>query len=94
MVPPLVATMVLDVKGDNNVNLKVYEFGNPNGSPIVFIHGINQAHIAWNKQLGSELAEQNEVWQERKYLDMDEFKEWAAAMNRPTDGGKVIAISG
>jgi len=25
------------------------------------------------------LAEQNEVWQERKYLDMDEFKEWADA---------------
>ncbi|OGT10643.1 MAG: hypothetical protein A3J49_02920 [Gallionellales bacterium RIFCSPHIGHO2_02_FULL_57_16] len=56
MVPPPVATKVLDVKGANNVNLKVYEFGNPNGRPIVFIHGINQAHIAWNKQLGSELA--------------------------------------
>lgn len=56
MSPVPVATKVSDVKGANNVNLKVYEFGNPNGHPVVFIHGINQAHIAWNKQLNSELA--------------------------------------
>ena len=29
--------------------------------------------------IGALLAEQNEVWQERKYLDMDEFTEWATA---------------
>ena len=29
--------------------------------------------------IGAMLAEQNEVWQERKYLDMDEFTEWATA---------------
>ena len=29
--------------------------------------------------IGALLAEQNEVWQERKYLDMDEFAEWATA---------------
>ena len=44
--------------------------------------------------IGALLAEQNEVWQERKYLDMDEFNEWAAARKTPTDDSKVIAISG
>ena len=29
--------------------------------------------------IGALLAEQNEIWQERKYLDMDEFHEWLAA---------------
>ncbi len=29
--------------------------------------------------IGALLAEQNEAWQERKCLDMDEFKAWAAA---------------
>jgi len=36
--------------------------------------------------MGALLAEQNEVWQERKYLDMDEFMEWVASRT-PTDGG-------
>ena len=30
---------------------------------------------------GALLAEQNEIWQERRYLDRDEFAEWAAAGN-------------
>jgi len=30
------------------------------------------------RMIGALLAEQNESWQERKYLDMDEFREWAA----------------
>lgn len=44
--------------------------------------------------IGALLAEQNEIWQERKYLDMDEFRDWAASRNLPADGGKVIAING
>lgn len=44
--------------------------------------------------IGALLAEQNEVWQERKYLDMDEFNEWTAARKTPTDDSKVIAING
>ena len=39
------------------------------------------------------LAEQNEIWQERKHLDMDELRDWVASRNLPADGGKVIAIS-
>ena len=31
--------------------------------------------------IGALLAEQNETWQERRYLDMDEFHEWVAERN-------------
>jgi len=31
------------------------------------------------------IAEKNEVWQEKKYLDMDAFKDWAAAPDPPPD---------
>lgn len=43
--------------------------------------------------IGALLAEQNEVWQERKYLDMDEFREWLAEQNKPVDSAKLIAIN-
>ena len=33
--------------------------------------------------IGALLAEYNENWQERRYLDMDEFAEWAAAAPPP-----------
>jgi len=39
------------------------------------------------------LAEQNEVWQERKYLDMDEFREWQAVQNASADSGQVVALN-
>lgn len=40
--------------------------------------------------IGALLAEQNEVWQERKYLDMDEFHEWLAARR---EGAQVVALA-
>lgn len=43
--------------------------------------------------IGALLAEKNEVWQERKYLDMDEFNDWLASKNAPDDSSNVIAIS-
>ena len=44
--------------------------------------------------IGALLAEKNEVWQERKYLDMDEFNDWLVSQNIPDDSGKLIAING
>lgn len=44
--------------------------------------------------IGALLAEQNEVWAERRYLDMDEFNDWASARMRGGDGCNVVAISG
>ena len=43
--------------------------------------------------IGALLAEKNEVWQERKYLDMDEFNDWLASQNAPDDSGNVVAIN-
>ena len=44
--------------------------------------------------IGALLAEQNEVWQERKYLDMDEFKEWVAAQKETKRGNNIVAMAG
>ena len=44
--------------------------------------------------IGALLAEYNEVWQERKYLDMDEFAEWAAACSAKREGGNVAVLPG
>ena len=44
--------------------------------------------------IGALLAEYNENWQERRYLDMDEFAEWAAARAAAGDGNNVVAIAG
>lgn len=43
--------------------------------------------------IGALLAEQNEVWQERRYLDMDEFAEWAAARAAADNDNNVAAIA-
>jgi len=44
--------------------------------------------------IGALLAEQNEVWQERKYLDMDEFNEWVAAQKEAKQGSNIVALAG
>ena len=43
--------------------------------------------------IGALLAEQNEVWQERRYLDMDAFEQWYAARAAPVDGLNVVSIN-
>jgi transposase-like protein len=43
--------------------------------------------------IGALLAEQNEAWQERKYLDMDEFKEWASSRTSAGGGNNVVALA-
>jgi putative transposase len=44
--------------------------------------------------IGALLAEQNEVWAERRYLDMDEFAEWAASRSTSSDHQNVVALVG
>ena len=44
--------------------------------------------------IGALLAEQNEAWQERRYLDMDEFAEWAAGRAVAGEGNNVVALAG
>ena len=44
------------VSGGGGVRLHVYETGNRSGQPVLFIHGLSQCGLAWNRQLQSELA--------------------------------------
>ena len=44
--------------------------------------------------IGALLAEQNETWLERRYLDMQEYHEWAAACAAAREGNNVVALSG
>ena len=44
--------------------------------------------------IGALLAEQNEVWQERCYLNMNEFADWVAAKNSAAEGNNIVALSG
>jgi len=45
------------------------------------------------RMIGALQAEQNESWHERKYLDMDEFREWAATRAAGCDGNNVVAVA-
>jgi transposase-like protein len=43
--------------------------------------------------VGALLAEHNEVWAERHYLDMDEFHEWWAGRQPTHAGGNIVVLS-
>ncbi len=43
--------------------------------------------------IGTLLAEQNEVWLERKYLDMQAYHEWAAVRAAAREDNNVVALS-
>jgi non-heme chloroperoxidase len=45
------------VSGGAGTQLHVVEAGNSKGRPILFIHGLSQCCLAWNRQLNSDLAE-------------------------------------
>ena len=44
------------ITGGGGLQLYVDEAGNPNGRPILFIHGFSQCRLAWSKQMVSDLA--------------------------------------
>ncbi len=43
--------------------------------------------------VGSLLAEQNERWAQRRYLDMDEFHEWWMTRQPMHTGDNIVALS-
>src|SRR5215210_6165010 len=45
------------VTGGGGCRLYVEETGNPDGRPILFIHGFSQCRLSWSRQLGSDLAD-------------------------------------
>jgi non-heme chloroperoxidase len=44
------------IVGGGGLKLHVVEAGNAQGRPIVFIHGVSQCHLQWNRQMNSSLA--------------------------------------
>jgi len=40
------------------------------------------------------LAEQNEVWQERRDLEMDEFTAWTSVRAATGEGNHVVVLAG
>jgi non-heme chloroperoxidase len=44
------------VSGGGGLQLHVREWGNENGPPILFIHGLSQNHLCWARQYESALA--------------------------------------
>jgi len=45
------------IVGGGGTQLHLVETGNPNGRPILFIHGFSQCSLAWGRQLSSDLAD-------------------------------------
>lgn len=50
-------TATYDVRGGEGIRLHAGEWGNPQGPPVLFIHGWSASHICWAHQLGGQLAE-------------------------------------
>jgi non-heme chloroperoxidase len=46
-----------EISGGQGVRLHAIETGNPQGRPILFIHGLSQCWLAWSRQLSSDLAD-------------------------------------
>lgn len=44
------------VSGGGGVVLFAEETGNPSGRPVLFLHGVSQCRLAWERQLGSDLG--------------------------------------
>jgi non-heme chloroperoxidase len=44
------------IAGGDGLRLHVEETGNPEGKPILFVHGFSQCRLAWKKQTDSDLA--------------------------------------
>lgn len=45
-----------EIQGGNGLGIIVREFGNPDGKPILFIHGLMQCGLCWSHQVNSYLA--------------------------------------
>ena len=46
------------VRGGGGLRLHVREWGNADGPPILFIHGLSQDHLCWHRQYDSVLADE------------------------------------
>jgi pimeloyl-ACP methyl ester carboxylesterase len=51
-------TEIHTVTGGGGLRLHVREWGNPDGPPILFIHGWSQSHLCWARQYESDLGDE------------------------------------
>ena len=49
-VPPGIASLV---KSADGTRISVHEYGNPNGRPVVVVHGFSQSRLSWIEQISS-----------------------------------------
>jgi non-heme chloroperoxidase len=46
------------VRGGGGLRLHVREWGPPDGAPILFVHGLSQTHLCWDRQIESPLRDE------------------------------------
>jgi non-heme chloroperoxidase len=51
----------IEVKTPDGVTLAVHEWGNPGGPEILFIHGVAQSHLSFERQFNSELTKDHRI---------------------------------
>lgn len=51
------AAKTFKVQTPDGVSIAAQEWGDPDGTEILFIHGFSQSHLSWSRQFGSELAQ-------------------------------------
>ncbi|MGH7717509.1 MAG: alpha/beta fold hydrolase [Gemmatimonadaceae bacterium] len=66
------------ITGGGGCQLHLVEAGNPQGQPILFIHGFSQCSLAWGRQLASDLA--------RRYRLVAMDMRGHGSSDRPRDG--------
>src|SRR5580765_4820460 len=45
-------------RGGGGVRLHIREWGPADGAPILFVHGLSQSHLCWDKQIESPLRDE------------------------------------
>jgi non-heme chloroperoxidase len=55
-VEPVNPVREYDIRGGGGITLHAREWGNPDGPPILFIHGWSQCDLCWSGQVSSQLA--------------------------------------
>jgi non-heme chloroperoxidase len=90
----------LVVRAPDGVMIAAQEWGNPDGSEILFIHGFSQASLSWQRQVESDLAKKfhmvtydlrghgnsDKPFEPEKYK---EFKPWADEVQAVIDVAKL-----
>jgi non-heme chloroperoxidase len=89
-VPEPIATH--EVRGGGGLRLHVREWGDPQGPPIVFVHGWSQSQLCWSRQISGTLAEDFRIvtfdlrghGMSEKPLDAEDYRDarlWAEDLN-------------